>query len=93
MANLIGGVAPYLGTNNVIVGTADADNIFGDPYTTGNFEGLPEIGGVLSSGHGGNDVLVGADGGDNIVGDAGQMAGTAVGGNDVIDGGAGDDPI
>jgi Ca2+-binding RTX toxin-like protein len=92
MANLIGGVAPHLGVNNLIVGTADADNIFGDPYTTGNFEGVPEIGGVLSSGHGGNDVLTGADGGDTINGDAGLMAGAAKGGNDIINGGVGDDP-
>ncbi len=93
MADLIGGVAPYLGTNNLIVGTADTDNIFGDPYTTGNYEGLPEIGGVLSSGRGGNDRLEGLGGGDIIVGDAGLMDGTATGGNDFIDGGDGDDLI
>ena len=43
MANLIGGIAPYRGKDNYIEGTRGDDVIFGDPYTTGNFEGLPEI--------------------------------------------------
>ncbi len=39
MAELIGGIAPFPGKNNLIFGTADSDIIFGDPYTEGNFEG------------------------------------------------------
>ena len=92
MATLIGGFTPgYLEVNNQIIGTVDADNIFGDPYTEGNFEGLTEPGGVLSSGRGGNDHLDGAGGSDTIVGDAGQINGTGRGGNDIIDGGDGDE--
>jgi hypothetical protein len=35
MADLIGGVAPYLGKNNPVFGTPDADNIFDDPWING----------------------------------------------------------
>ena len=72
---------------------ADADYIFGDPFTEGNIEGtLPPNAGILSSGTGGNDHLYGLGGGDIIVGDAGVIDGTGRGGNDFIDGGDGDDP-
>ena len=93
MADLIGGIAPYLGRNNLIFGTGDADNIYGDPYTEGNFEGLPPNAGILSSGKGGSDLLFGFGGGDTIVGDAGLISGTGRGGNDLILGGDGDDPF
>ena len=77
----------------MIFGSADADYIFGDPFTEGNIEGtLPPNAGILSSGNGGNDRLYGLGGGDIIVGDAGLIDGTGRGGNDFIDGGDGDDP-
>src|SRR5262245_7937519 len=94
MADIIGGITPpFLGTNNLITGTTDSDNIFGDPYLTDNFEGLsdPNDLGILSSGRGGNDTLDGAGGADIIVGDAGRIEGDARGGNDIIFGGDGDD--
>ena len=46
---LIGGIAPFLGRDNRITGKGEADFIFGDPFTTGNTLGVPEIGGSLSS--------------------------------------------
>jgi hypothetical protein len=70
MANLIGGIKPYPGANNHIVGTDDGDFIYGDPYTTGNWFGVPQIGGALSSGRGGNDHLDGGAGNDHLFGDA-----------------------
>ena len=39
MADLIGGIAPFPGKNNLIFGTPDADIVFGDPFT----EGLPRV--------------------------------------------------
>ena len=88
MATLIGTTG-----NDRIVGTADADIIFGDPYTTGNDFGI-EDGGVLSSGRGGNDRIDGLGGGLQwIYGDTWQMEGTARGGNDYIEGGDGDNVI
>jgi hypothetical protein len=44
MANLIGGIAPFLGLHNRITGTGQTDAILGDPFTTGNTLGVPEIG-------------------------------------------------
>ena len=84
MANLIGGIAPYRGKNNLIIGTASADFIFGDPYTTGNFLGVPEIGGPLATGRGGNDLLIGLGGGEDwLFGDAWVINGEGRGGNDL----------
>ena len=45
MANLIGGIPPYRGINNHIIGTVDADVIFGDPYTTTIFWRFPKSAG------------------------------------------------
>ena len=78
MANLIGGMAPYLDKNNHIVGTASADINFGSPYTTGNVFGVP-INGTVD-----DDELLGTDGNDIING---------LGGNDVLDGGFGNDKL
>ena len=105
MANLIGGIAPLLGLNNGITGTEDPDFIFGDPYTTGaaayfagvpGFEDIPEIGGTLSSGRGGNDRIASLGGFDDVnflfdvvYGDAFEINGTGRGGNDHIVGGEG----
>jgi hypothetical protein len=75
MANLIGGIAPYRGINNLIVGTASADFIFGDPYTTGNVFGVPAIGGPLAAGRGGDDLLIGLGGDDWLFGDAWEIRG------------------
>jgi Ca2+-binding RTX toxin-like protein len=75
MANLIGGIAPYRGINNLIVGTASADFIFGDPYTTGNVFGVPAIGGPLAAGRGGDDLLIGLGGNDWLFGDAWEIRG------------------
>ena len=105
MANLIGGIAPLLGLNNQISGTADPDFILGDPYTAGaasyfagvpGFEDIPEIGGTLSSGRGGNDHIASLGGFDDVnfltdvvYGDAFEINGTGRGGNDRIVGGEG----
>ena len=45
MAILIGGTDAFPSENNIVIGTNDRDIIFGDPFTTGNFIGVPEIGG------------------------------------------------
>src|SRR5262245_38421169 len=91
MADIIGGIPPHLGKNNIISGTPDPDIIFGDPFTEGNLEGLPPNAGILSSGMGGDDRLDGLDGNDTVIGDAGLIAGTGRGGNDRMFGGAGAD--
>ena len=90
MANFIGGIPPLPGLDNTIVGTADADVIFGDPFTTGAgrfFPGFPEVGGALTAGRGGDDLIQGLAGDDAAFGDAFEMAGTGQGGNDRLDGG------
>jgi Ca2+-binding RTX toxin-like protein len=100
MANLIGGIEPYLGKNNQIAGTDDGDIVFGDPHTGTtlnrsllDFRGVPEVGGVLSSGKGGNDHLDGGMGDDILFGDAWEVGGSARGGNDHLDGGNGLDHL
>ena len=80
MTNLIGGIAPYLGINNLIIGPAGADFIFGDPHTTGNMVGAPEIGGPLATGRGGHDWLIGLGGVDWLFGDAWEISGEGRGG-------------
>ena len=80
MANFIGGTAANPRSNDSISGTAGDDVIFGDRFTTGNFSGLPELGGVLSSGQAGNDRLYGKGGNDVVNGDAAQIAGSGRGG-------------
>ncbi|HEV7372780.1 hypothetical protein [Arenibaculum sp.] len=92
MAVVIGGIPPHRGADNHLVGTGLPDVIFGDPYTTGNDLGVPEVGGILSSGRGGNDRLEGLASGsgldsDFLYGDAWEIAGKGRGGNDRIDGG------
>ncbi len=42
MANLIGGIPPHSGVDNLITGTNGDDVIFGDPFTTGNSHDLAE---------------------------------------------------
>ena len=93
MAILIGGIDPLLGRNNHIVGLAEDDIIFGDPFLQGTFQPVPDpnLGGVLSAGKGGNDHIDAGGGGDYVVGDAGAMAGTARGGSDHLVGGEGRD--
>lgn len=86
----VGGVHPYSGINNIIIGTKFIDYIFGDPYTTGSPYGQ-QTGGALSSGRGGNDRLEGVGGDDTIYGDAYFMDTVGIGGNDRLGGGAGDD--
>ncbi|HEX2527166.1 MAG TPA: calcium-binding protein [Geminicoccus sp.] len=95
MAVIIGGTEEFPGKNNRLVGTEDEDFIFGDPYTTGagffdeesNPIDIPQIGGALSSGRGGNDWIEGRGGFDEIYGDAWEIRGTAEGGNDYLKGG------
>lgn len=86
----IGGIPPYPGANNTIIGTPSSDDIYGDPFTTGAPSG-PQVGGTLSSGRGGDDWLQGRGGDDSIYGDAYKMDGVGQGGNDRLDGGLGDD--
>jgi serralysin len=93
MTNLIGGNAPYRGLHNLIIGTADADFIFGDPFTTGNTLGVPQIGGPLAAGRGGNDRLIGLDGDDRLFGDAWEISGEGRGGKDWLGAGQGDDTL
>lgn len=91
MAVLIGGRPPLFGIDNSIQGTPARDVVFGDPFTTGNPEGVLAVGGVLDTGRGGDDRLDGRAGDDFVFGDAAQMAGTGRGGDDLVRGGAGDD--
>ena len=91
MANLIGGRSPFPGLDNNIVGTGTPDVIFGDPFTTGNGLGVPETGGTLSAGTGGDDVLDGRGNSDRLYGDAWEMSGAGLGGNDRLLGGTGGD--
>src|SRR5690242_3444767 len=93
MANLIGGIPPFPGANNNIVGTDNPDNIFGDPFTQGNPFGITAADAVLSAGVGGSDVLAGAEDGDQLIGDAWIMTGSAHGGADRLDGGGGGDAL
>ncbi len=55
MAIIIGGTDDFPGKNNKLTGTVNPDVIFGDRFTKGNFLGVPEIGGDLSSGTSGPD--------------------------------------
>src|SRR3954464_13233399 len=87
MANLIGGIPPFPGRDNHIVGTDDRDIIFGDPFTQNNPFGITQADAVLSSGSGGADRLEGGLGNDDLVGDAWTMVGDAVGGADRLEGG------
>src|SRR4051795_12878029 len=91
MADLIGGIEPYPGNNNHIIGTNERDIIVGDPYTAGNLDVAVPNGEVLSSGRGGNDRLDGGEGDDSLFGDAGVITATGRGGNDYLDGGTGRD--
>jgi serralysin len=87
------GSKEFPGKNNNLTGEAlEQDIIFGDPFTTGNDVGAPEIGGALTSGSGGNDRIKGLGDpslteGDTIFGDAFDMAGSGQGGKDVLLGG------
>lgn len=99
MAIIIGGTAEFPGRNNHLIGSSTSDIIFGDPFTTGinPFFGVPQIGGSLVAGSGGNDRIEGRGGpvedfeGDLIYGDAFEMAGTGQGGQDMLFGGRGGD--
>jgi hypothetical protein len=91
MAIRIGGIAPFPGANNTLLGTGDPDVIFGDPYTQGNPFGITAADAVLDSGTRGSDTSRGRADYDELVGDAWIATGSAYGGNDVIygeDGGA-----
>jgi hypothetical protein len=88
VANLIGGIAPYLEVNNRIVGTADRGIIFGDPYTTGNDLGVREIGGLLA-GQSGDGQLKVLGGSDSLFGDVWTTAYGGKSGNDRLEGGLG----
>lgn len=69
------------GGNDVILGSAAADEIRGDAKT------------MQDHAHGGADWLHGGDGGDSITGDARDMTGDAAGGGDHLFGGNGDDTL
>lgn len=74
MVNIIGTAG-----NDKLKGGGDADNIFGDPFTTGDLWGVREVGGALDSGIGGSDTLIGRDGPDGLIGDAWEIAGSGLG--------------
>ena len=96
MVVIIGGTAGSPGRNNALSGTNLEDIIFGDPHTAGAQEldpNIPEIGGTLNVGSGGNDRLNGLGSFDQLIGDAYVMEGTGQGGNDRLDGGAGFDQL
>lgn len=78
-------------TADDILGTDEDDVIFGDPYTTGNDLGVPEVGGSLTSARGGNDTIESGAGEDWVIGDAWSIGQSGRGGRDVIRGGADDD--
>jgi VCBS repeat-containing protein len=101
--------APTQRGDDVIYGTSEADNIFGD--NGDNIDGagsgghdtvfagngadsvFGESGNDSISGEGGNDYLVGGDGKDTLAGGDGNDTLLGGAGADVIDGGAGDDRI
>jgi serralysin len=56
---LIGGIGPEPGHDNVLVGGRAGDIGFGDPFTAGNEIGAADAGLSLTAGHGGADWLFG----------------------------------
>ena len=91
MAKFVGGVAPFLGDDNVIPGTLVADLIIGDPYLTTNIFGVPFVTGPLLSGVAGDDFIDGRAGDDTVYGDATEIGSYGIGGIDDIEGSTGSD--
>ncbi|NJM35387.1 MAG: calcium-binding protein, partial [Rhodomicrobium sp.] len=54
MPIIIGGTDRHPGPDNHLRGGAGSDYIVGDPYTTGSPDGVPDLGGVLSTADGGD---------------------------------------
>ena len=90
MANIIGGIAPYPGTNNHLIGTDEFDfNLWLPLYLAFPiFSASPRLAfDITQQGRGGDDDISGGEGIDFLVGDAWNMTYEGRGGNDQLSGG------
>ncbi len=92
MAVIIGGIGNNVDKDSFIFADNEDNYIFGDAFSTGNPDGVREVGGFLNR-EGGHDVIMGGNAIDNVLGDAWVITSYGQGGSDWIHGARGDDNL